>query len=354
MNFFSMMIGLMYFVTDCDKTLVHYDQYSGDRESPTELIALPASSGSMKVAYVSQQTLGLLHDISKYTDIICVSGMRYSTMMQRQPLFPHIKYWIVENGGQIYKRSKQDPTLLEEIIEWQEHLGKNGGIDKTKVLNEVASRLIDQGWKVDQRGYRYMIRVNVKDKSDEEVHQHIFAHLPPTQLHYTFNLGYLDIHIAGCGKYPSVRWLLSYLDRTKQSLSGLGTSDISDTSTSKTVSSGSKGSEGSEEDSLSVESSYAFLGDDTNDIEIASHASLTGIVTPCSRDMGLWLDSLTTSATAEYEVKTDGQTLTNGDFDEEMSVSSLRKHSEKVFSARLQGHRATEALLAFVLSKCRK
>lgn len=366
MNLLSAIITLMYFVTDCDKTLVHYDAYEGDQpiETNEKLVALPPSSGSMKVAYVSKTTLHLLDQVSKHTDIICVSGMRYSTMMQRQYLFPHIKYWIVENGGQIYQRSKNDPTLLEEIVEWQGHLNMNGGSKSVEVLESVTTRLATGGWQVDRRGYRYMIRVNVKGKSTEEVQTGILAHLDTKHLAYTFNLGHLDIHIVGCGKYSSVRWLLSYL------------SIPADTPTTSTVVPEVEDlvpevdKESTEKYINRHSGKYVFMGDDTNDIEIASHATLACIVTPCSDEMQSWLDSLETeqttsavatgrsSAASESVSGTCNPARSNSAEQSESDVAlptqhvplSIRQHSSSVYSAKHSlGYHATEELLSFAL-----
>lgn len=354
MNLFSVLVGLMYFVTDCDKTLVHYDdpidtKYHSDIDS---LIALPASSGSRKVGFVSKKTLNLVHEISQYTEIICVSGMRYSTMIQRQSLFPNIKYWIVENGGQIYQRNKNDPTVLEEVNEWQDYLLSNKGVSHVYVLNQLANRLLENGWLVDQRGYRFMIRVNIKNKSNDEIQQAILNNLSTSYLTHTFNLGYLDIYIRGCGKYPSVNWLLSHLQQKNQAVSSSGNDDRAS----------------------KFSTDYVFMGDDTNDIEIASHATLSCIVTPCSEEMRTWLNSLSPSSTdtaltttaALYTCVTSDTPVKNilenivaveekVDINELTTIESpavlLQQYSDKVFTARAQSHQATETLLQFILSK---
>ena len=246
---------------------------------------------------------------------------------------------------------------------------KEGLEECMKALNDVANRLTKDGWSVDRRGYRFMFRVNVKDKSNQEVHQHILSHLPTAHLAHTSNLGHLDIHIVGCGKYPSVRWLLSHLQRKHK----IADSSIHNSNDSHEIST----------------CKYIFMGDDTNDVEVAKHAALACIVTPCSDDMRVWLDSLSTASTTtsasasttsssevrnvslsahdsllqdsaiqEITARVEGDVVgsSNGAANNHMqspSVVSLQQHSDHVFTANAQDHRATEALLEFVLSKYR-
>ena len=91
-----------YFVTDFDGTLAHYENLSADT------IALPASSGSGKIAHISPTIVKLLEEISSRvkildTAMICASGQRVSTMQQRQSYLPVFDYWISENGGRIHR-----------------------------------------------------------------------------------------------------------------------------------------------------------------------------------------------------------------------------------------------------------
>lgn len=238
-----------------------------------------------------------------------------------------------------------------------------GGSKSVEVLESVATRLATGGWQVDRRGYRYMIRVNVKGKSTEEVQSGILAHLDTKYLAYTFNLGHLDIHIVGCGKYPSVRWLLSHL--------------TSDTLTTSTVVPEVESLVQAQVDKESTEKfvnrhsgKYVFMGDDTNDIEIASHATLACIVTPCSDEMQSWLDSLAIESTASAVARSASFAASEsvrGTCDPVLSNSaeqsksdivvptqqvplSIRQHSSSVYSAKHSlGYRATEELLSFAL-----
>lgn len=102
----STILGLIYLVTDCDKTLVHYDNPATDEGEPSMLFQLPASSGSGRIGYVSSRTLDILDEISLHSPIICASGMRVSTMMQRQPFLSSVNYWICENGGRVFEKNR--------------------------------------------------------------------------------------------------------------------------------------------------------------------------------------------------------------------------------------------------------
>ena len=111
----------LYFVTDFDGTIAHYKIYEASSQSESDIvsptppssgndpIALPASSGSGKIAYISQSTIDLLQEISRdvsdgfpATAMICASGQRVTTMMQRRASLPFFHYWISENGGRIH------------------------------------------------------------------------------------------------------------------------------------------------------------------------------------------------------------------------------------------------------------
>jgi len=121
----KVLFATMFLVTDCDKTLVHYERSSNSNSNSdndgNNIIALPSSSGSNKIGYIHQQTISLLDDISKNNNIesiICCSGMRTSTMYQRYSYLPSITYWITENGGRIHEIKRIDGTnhsIIEEI-----------------------------------------------------------------------------------------------------------------------------------------------------------------------------------------------------------------------------------------------
>ena len=293
----SLLANLIYLVTDCDKTLVHYEQY--DR-SESSLIAMPPSSGSKRIGWLSKTSLNLLQKLSELTTIICVSGMRYSTMIQRQPYFPFIKYWICDNGGQIFEASEDGK--LHEITEWDDYNIANGRATKLAVLDSYAANLIDLGWTVDREGYDTMIRVKPPDSMDDTTLNNSLSNVP-NELRYTYNLGYLDIYLLGYGKHAAVSWLIDRLSTTTAPAPSL---------------------------------SYYFLGDDTNDIEIASHAQIASIVTPCSVPMRSWLNEQSTHNllhTLSHDIP----------YNSDPSTESL--NSKRVYTTPYEGYEATETLL---------
>ena len=228
-------MNFLYFVTDCDGTIAHYNCTSDG------FISLPASSGSKKVAVVSPNTISLLDEIAKSNvTIICASGMRYETMLQRIPYFPAIRFWICENGGRIFESIDGE---IMEVAQWKELA--NNDASGLNSLRELRLHLeSESSVKVDSN-YLTMIRISTIDYSE-------VIPLIPRGLKYSFNLGYLDVHMAHTGKLAAVKWLLTKLADGQQD-------------------------------------SYMFMGDDDNDIEIASHAQAAYIVRPFSKNMAKFL-----------------------------------------------------------------
>lgn len=242
-----------YFVSDFDGTIAHYEVSDGHQ---SEVIPLPASSGSGKVAYISSKTLELLAEISQHIEsmnkaMVCASGQRVATMKQRQPYFPFFKYWISENGGRIHN------DALEEIAEWTEYVDS----DETskQALESFVSDITGLGLedvKIDRTGYFSMVRIKAGPSSFDQIIQMI-----PATLKYTFNLGYLDVQLRLCGKLQAVRWLLNWLERRK------GISNTAD-------------------------SPFMFMGDDDNDVEVASQAVCAFIAQPCSPAMRSFVEGV--------------------------------------------------------------
>jgi hydroxymethylpyrimidine pyrophosphatase-like HAD family hydrolase len=85
--------SMSYFVTDFDGTISHYELASEVDDG--RVLRLPASSGSGMIGLFSKDTLSLLKQIKEEKiTIICASGQRVQTMLQRAPFFPTIDYWI--------------------------------------------------------------------------------------------------------------------------------------------------------------------------------------------------------------------------------------------------------------------
>lgn len=290
---------MMIFVTDCDNTLVHYDSFekhgrsdesvatSSDSYMEHDLITMPASSGSGKIASVSALTVKTLTEIAaEGVEIICATGMRASTMFQREKFFPSIKYWACENGGRIFHRASEG-ELPTEVVEYSDIFSKNVGSKDD--LEAFAELLRVEGWEVDCKGYTTMIRVKGDNLGS------VVSRIPPT-LSHTFNLGYLDVQYPGCGKLAAVQWIIQ--NRLKN-VKGL------------------KGTDGVP---------FFFMGDDDNDIEIAGASTVAFITKPCSSAMQSFLDDFTSHKNGK-------------------KVGPL----QHIFEAPFLRHLGTEALLALVL-----
>lgn len=224
-----LLLQLMYFVTDCDGTIVHYNCSQSN-----DLLELSPSAGSGKIGFISKGTVSLLQSIENDgAKIICASGMRLATMEQRQAFFPSIKYWICENGGRIF--TVEEDGVLQEIDAWKRLTTEAD--DALASLRAFALRLKGEGWAVDE-DYLSMIRVKGADL------RQLLTSIPEN-LKSTFNLGYLDVHLPHAGKLPAVRWLLARL-------------------------------------SGAPDAPFLFMGDDDNDVEIAAAAKEAFVVTPCS------------------------------------------------------------------------
>jgi len=244
-----------------------------------DYITLPSSSGSGKIGYVHRETISLLNDISNNVEsIICCSGMRTSTMLQRRSYFPSISFWITENGGRIHEVKKHNNTnesYVEEIIEWKDYLlSDNHNFQK---LIQLQSDLVSSGWDVDgikmdqnecftsnnditntNTNYLTMIRIKNSKEKNKDI-SNILPLISPT-LKYSFNLGYLDVYLPNSGKLKSSQWLMRHIRKRKQHNYDNNTY------------------------------TYFFMGDDDNDIEIADNSTKAFIVEPCSESMKLYIN----------------------------------------------------------------
>jgi hydroxymethylpyrimidine pyrophosphatase-like HAD family hydrolase len=196
----ALLMSLMIFVTDMDNTLVHYDM-DDSMDIAENYIMLPASSGSGRVASVSQVTIETLDDIRKEgVEIICATGMRASTMFQREKYFPSVSYFACENGGRIFQRASEGFNAPIEITSYVDTLLQN---TQSKLdLDSFSELLRTEGCEVDNN---YLTMVRIKGKNLEAVVERI-----PKTLGHTFNLGHLDIQLPGCGKLSAVRWILKH------------------------------------------------------------------------------------------------------------------------------------------------
>jgi hydroxymethylpyrimidine pyrophosphatase-like HAD family hydrolase len=183
--------------------------------------------------------------------------MREKTMRQRSLLFSSIKYWICENGGRIFRRDENDVDKIEEMSEWTDYLNE----DKESCEDKEAFRC-----DVDTAGYNAMIRVRISDDphSDESVQSKISRIVSslPDKVKHTFNLGYVDILHRRIGKLAATRWLLNFIDKNN-SVRSQCDNDVD----------------------------FIYMGDDDNDVEIASKAKIALIVKPCSEEMSAFVET---------------------------------------------------------------
>ena len=201
-----------FFITDCDNTIAYYDN---EGVPPTDLIELPASSGSGKTAYVAKSCLQELEDLASISTVICASGMRVSTMLQRQPFFLPVSYWICENGGRIYCKDKTDSSV-KEIIEWKDYVyNESAKINASEELSLFASQLSLTGWNVDTN-YETMIRVKKSPETSTSSGFESVISMIPANLKYTFNLGHLDIQLPMCSKLAASTWLMNHITASKK------------------------------------------------------------------------------------------------------------------------------------------
>ena len=337
----------MVFVTDCDNTLVHYESSTATNEMV--LKALPASSGSGKIATVSSKTIELLDQIGALgTTIICATGMRASTMHQRAPFFPSIHYFAVENGGRVFQRHERGGIPVE-LHEWRQRILLDG--QAKEQLDTFAALLTSEGWAVDTNDYHTMIRIKGKDVET------LVSRIPPGLTH-TFNLGYLDVQLPGCSKLAATEWIIAQLNHRRVSTSS--------PSPSPPI--------------VLTEDDHAFLfmGDDDNDVEIAASSQEAFIAQPCSAAMQSFIDKWNTVQSTEGDKITPILTSassevvsTLGKEQPHHTEDSARRGSDEVDMGRkeewyVQGrpvtvrkvhvapfltHQGTEALLALVLKR---
>lgn len=285
----------LYFVSDFDGTVAHYERYNSDENNRTEegtsvdeessLVHLPASTGTGKIAHVSRYSLELLLRIQallreNQSACICASGQRVSTMKQRQVHFPAFDYWISENGGRIHDADLVELSEWTEVVKYCCNLYTftynsepvficpfrnifkyvESDVEGRDVLDSFAASLAEQeipGVKLDRSGYYTMLRV----KGPIEALVNI-AEKVPAGLKTTYNLGYLDIQLARCGKLSAIRWLLRHLNKRKR-----------------------------QEEECHDDEQFLYMGDDDNDVEPMSAALHAYVAQPCSEAVQKFVDS---------------------------------------------------------------
>lgn len=244
----GLLSSMLCFVTDCDGTLCHYTSASSEPSEPSQLsepsepseVRLPPSAGSGAVAIMSTDTQTLLAEIAAHPSIsavVCASGMRLATALQRVPFLPAVRYWILENGGLVLERDAEGG--LVELEEWR--ASRVSAEATAEALRQVALSAASEGLRVDA-AYATMLRVK-----GPAAQLHALADRLPASLGLSFNLGHLDVYAAGGGKLAAVRWLLRRLRLDDRA--------------------------------------FLYMGDDDNDVEAAAAALRAFVTMPCSADM---------------------------------------------------------------------
>jgi len=258
------------FVSDMDGTLVHYNSTTDPFDRPG-LVTLPASSTG-RVGVVSQRSLDLLSNIRDEGIVItCASGMRVSTMMTRQRLFPAVKFWICENGGRIFEvKGNQE---LCEVNEWKLIADQDdvSAAAMTSYKTDLRGmRGADRDFQIDESGYETMIRIKAL-KGDEEANFKLLSKLAervPKPLKVTYNLGHLDVCYPHTGKLSAIRWLLATRPEAGRSRQVTNV-NIEDANGVGKVS----------------RDAYLYMGDDDNDVEAGRVSDLLFVTRPCSEAM---------------------------------------------------------------------
>ncbi len=149
--------GLMqFFLIDCDKSLAFTStEAKGKNVKENHIDAYERVS-----RFVSTESLVLLDEISMIVPIICVSGIHAADMESRQRRFPMIDYWVLENGGRIFSRSRDNGNrkVLKESLEFNSFRSTDINAD-FGILNEFANRLRSEGFELDSERYKTLFRV---------------------------------------------------------------------------------------------------------------------------------------------------------------------------------------------------
>lgn len=365
MIFFGIILNAVhsFFITDCDNTIAYYANNLPSDLPPSALIQLPASSGSGKTAYVLKDTVQELKEISAFSTVICASGMRRSTMMQRQPFLSPISYWICENGGRVFYRDKTDNSV-KEIMDWKDYVqSESKKLDSIESLRSFASQLASEEWLVDE-DYQTMIRVKKPTtvKEQNSSFDSVISRIP-SNLKYTFNLGQLDIQLPMCSKLSASTWLMKRISAQTVELttnqqdaeendikaedSILYYQDTVEGEEEILIDSSGEGSRMSEDfNRESPAPPFVFMGDDDNDVEIAAAAVMSLVASPCSVAMQKWVDVMNDQQQQQQQQQTsaidkssnansDGSNSKNDSKFQRLYVASQARHLGAVSLLRI-------------------
>lgn len=150
-------------------------------------------------AYMSVETRALCHRLRERFRLVLVTGGRLRTLRQRAAALDFADAAILENGGVIVDAG------LRLDASWSARLEPD-----RRALGEVADRLREEGWVLDDAGRTSAIRVRHVDnphRSEGEFNALIADPRLPPSLRATRNLGHLDVIPRAAGKANAVRHL---------------------------------------------------------------------------------------------------------------------------------------------------
>ncbi|KAG5192281.1 HAD-like protein [Tribonema minus] len=211
-------------------TLLHYYEKGEPVPDADTVLALPPSKTGRR-ALISKRTLELTTALrQRGVKLTLVSGVRYSTFVDRLPYLPHADAYCIENGGRIfYPTAAPSPPpdgstyhtappehCLQEDLKWREGLesvcgkaSENDPLDAERRAGPVwdlCRALRAEGWTVDTATYNTMLRINAGEGDGEARLLRRMASLPPSFLIAT-NFGLVDVMPRASGKLHVARYL---------------------------------------------------------------------------------------------------------------------------------------------------
>ena len=190
---------------------------------PHRLLLLPPSTTGKRGA-ISENTLTALaaaHARGRVA-VVVLSGARSTTLFTRLPFLPPCTAVASENGGCLWWRVPDRPTLaqLEEDGAWRErHAAATGPrsndalppLHRTGPLWDAYRRCISDGWTPDASGYCTAFRLPLKGGKTERDLDAVLATLPPGVLTHSRNLGCADVYPVTSGKDQVGRYVCEKL-----------------------------------------------------------------------------------------------------------------------------------------------
>jgi hydroxymethylpyrimidine pyrophosphatase-like HAD family hydrolase len=218
---------------DVDGTLCFHEGVHGVRQvgsNPDGTVQVTAGDGGRSYAahdlsvggyraFMSVETRALCHRLRPFFHLVLVTGGRLRTLRRRSAALDFADAAILENGGVIVD------AALRVDEGWSARLEPD-----RRVLGEVAARLRNAGWVLDDAGRSSAIRVRQGDNPHRSPDQFqalaADPRLPPS-LRATRNLGHIDIIPRAAGKANAVRYLAAARGAGLEGAVGIG-DDVND------------------------------------------------------------------------------------------------------------------------------